>query len=166
MPPEQLLETSPFAALSLIAAPALMTNAASLLVMSTSNRLGRTVDRARSLAREIEAAGGGADAHLLRSLTLAQTRVLITIRALTAIYFALGAFAAGTLCAFVGAIVADGAGTVILEGAVIATVGFGAVAFLALIASAALLIGESWLAYRLMSDEAAMARGRFLQKPR
>jgi hypothetical protein len=159
------VETSPFAALSLIAAPALMTNAASLLAMSTSNRLGRTVDRTRSLAREIEAAGAESDPHLLRSLTLAQTRVLITIRALTAIYFALGAFAAATLCAFIGAVVADGAGTVILEGAVIATVVFGAIAFLALIAAAALLIRESWLAYRLMSDEAAVALARAKRLP-
>jgi hypothetical protein len=41
IPPAAATPGSPFAALSLIAAPAILTNAASLLVMSTSNRLAR-----------------------------------------------------------------------------------------------------------------------------
>ena len=47
-------QTNPFAVLSLIVAPAILTNAASVLVMSTSNRLARAIDRARDLARELE----------------------------------------------------------------------------------------------------------------
>ena len=46
--------TSPFAVLSLIVAPAILTNAASVLAMSTSNRLARAVDRARDLGRQLE----------------------------------------------------------------------------------------------------------------
>jgi Protein of unknown function (DUF2721) len=46
---------NPFAAFSLIVAPAILTNAASVLVMSTSNRLARAVDRARDRARQLEA---------------------------------------------------------------------------------------------------------------
>jgi hypothetical protein len=41
--------TNPFAVLSLIVAPAILTNASCVLVMSTSNRLARVVDRARNL---------------------------------------------------------------------------------------------------------------------
>jgi hypothetical protein len=37
---------NPFAALSLIVAPAILTNASAVLAMSTSNRLARAVDRA------------------------------------------------------------------------------------------------------------------------
>ena len=47
-------DPNPFAGLSLIVAPAIMTNACTVLAMSTSNRLARTADRARELSREIE----------------------------------------------------------------------------------------------------------------
>ena len=49
------LSQNPFALLSLIAAPAVLTNAASVLVMSTSNRLARVDDQARELAKRLEA---------------------------------------------------------------------------------------------------------------
>src|SRR5262249_61167075 len=39
--------------ISLIAAPAVFTNASSLLVLGTSNRLARVVDRTRYIAREL-----------------------------------------------------------------------------------------------------------------
>ena len=41
---------NPLATLSFIVAPAVLTNAASVMVMSTSNRLARAVDRARELS--------------------------------------------------------------------------------------------------------------------
>lgn len=53
---------SPFAALSLIVAPAVLTNASSILVLSTSNRLARAVDRARALAAELERPAAVSDA--------------------------------------------------------------------------------------------------------
>jgi hypothetical protein len=43
-------QTNPFAVLSLIVAPAVLTNACSVLVLSTSNRLARATDRVRELA--------------------------------------------------------------------------------------------------------------------
>src|SRR5260370_7674401 len=47
---------NPFAALTLIAAPAVFTNASSLLALGTGNRLARVVDRTRYLARELHSA--------------------------------------------------------------------------------------------------------------
>src|SRR5256886_17014072 len=47
---------NPFAVLSLIVAPAILTNASSVLAMSTSNRLARAVDRARELSKQLEEA--------------------------------------------------------------------------------------------------------------
>ena len=158
-----MLETSPFAALSLIAAPALMTNATSLLVMSTSNRLGRTVDRARGLAREIEALSRNGEAgrgDVLLDLNRAQRRVLITMRALTALYFAVGAFATGTLAAFLGAVLASPAGG-LLQAAVAVNLATGGLAFASLMLAAGLLMRESQLGYVLLRDEADRARRRF-----
>jgi len=48
------MDSNPFAILSLIVAPAILTNATSVLVMSTSNRLARGVDRARELSKQLE----------------------------------------------------------------------------------------------------------------
>ena len=48
------LSQNPFALLSLIAAPAVLTNAASVLVMSTSNRFLRASERMRAFAVRIE----------------------------------------------------------------------------------------------------------------
>src|SRR6476620_7015478 len=44
---------SPFAVLTLIAAPAVFTNASSVLALGTGNRLARVVDRTRQLVREL-----------------------------------------------------------------------------------------------------------------
>jgi len=48
------LSQNPFALLSLIAAPAVLTNAASVLVMSTTNRFLRASERMRALAVRVE----------------------------------------------------------------------------------------------------------------
>ncbi len=46
---------NPFAAVSLIVAPAILTNASAVLAMSTSNRLARAADRARELRACLDA---------------------------------------------------------------------------------------------------------------
>src|SRR5258708_36629341 len=51
---------NPFAVLTLIAAPAVFTNASSVLSLGTGNRLARGVDRTRQLARELHAGPPGA----------------------------------------------------------------------------------------------------------
>src|SRR5436305_12392997 len=48
------LSQNPFALLSLIAAPAVLTNSASVLVMSTTNRFLRASERMRALAVRVE----------------------------------------------------------------------------------------------------------------
>ena len=47
------IATSPFAALTIIVAPAILTNAASVLSLGTGNRIARVVDRTRILAAEM-----------------------------------------------------------------------------------------------------------------
>ena len=48
------MDANPFAVLSLIVAPAILTNASSVLIMNTSNRLARGADRARELSKQLE----------------------------------------------------------------------------------------------------------------
>ena len=47
---------SPFAVLTLIAAPAVFTNASSVLALGTGNRLARVVDRTRMLVKDLHGA--------------------------------------------------------------------------------------------------------------
>src|SRR4051812_39921848 len=86
------LGANPFTLLSLIAAPAVLTNAASLLVLSTSNRFARAVDRARSLSSQL-ASANAADPHTptrLRQLHRTERRSLMLVRALQNYYLSIG----------------------------------------------------------------------------
>lgn len=156
---------TPFAALTLIGAPALLTNATSVLLLSTSNRLNRTIVRARELAAEMDAskgtAGGEGLAYLSSQLDAGETRVLITVRAMTLLYSALGLFVASTLAAFIGAIAAPSEG-LLLSGSLMMTIVTGGIGFLGLVLSAAILVRESQLAYRMLRAEANRARARRL----
>src|SRR2546425_12010572 len=91
---------NPFAVLSLIVAPAVLTNASSVLILSTSNRLARAVDRARELSRQLEEAvefSSSEPARRLRELTATERRTLMLLAALRGFYIALGSFASAAL---------------------------------------------------------------------
>jgi hypothetical protein len=48
-----MLSNNPFIVLSYVSGPAILTNAAALLLLSTSNRFARAIDRSRELARNV-----------------------------------------------------------------------------------------------------------------
>src|SRR5213594_968337 len=92
------LTQSPFAVLTFIAAPALLTNATSVLALSTINRMLRTRDRMHELFNRSEA-GGQSEAEtkrLLDQVDRVERQALLLLRALHSIYVALGSFAAAT----------------------------------------------------------------------
>src|SRR5262245_4993814 len=128
---------NPFTLLSLIAAPAVMTNAASLLVLSTSNRFARAVDRARSLAGHLGQPGAATDPHSplrLRQLERAERRALLLLSSLRAIYLSLGCFAAASLISLLGAGLADSPHELFFRGALgvsltMGVVGVGSLVF-------------------------------------
>src|SRR5919198_1449450 len=107
-------QSNPFAVLSFIVAPAVLTNASSVLAMSTSNRLARAVDRARELSRQLEAAAELSSpeaARRLRELAATERRTLMLLAALRSFYIALGSFASAALISLLGAVlVSMGAG--------------------------------------------------------
>jgi hypothetical protein len=100
--------SSPFAALSLIVAPAILTNACSVLVLSTSNRLARAVDLAREVARDLAAIDSDDplpdSKRLLGEMSAANARSVLLLRALRSIYTALGGFSAAALIALLGVV--------------------------------------------------------------
>ena len=102
---------SPFAALSLIVAPAILTNACSVLIMSTSNRVARAVDLSREVGRELDAMLAGDSSaesdRRLQEMSAAHTRSVLLVRALRALYTALGGFSSATLLALLGVVFAS-----------------------------------------------------------
>ena len=101
------LQSNPFVILTFIVAPAILTNASALMVLSTSNRFARAVDRARDLSRQIEHARKEQNPSLLGRLTtelhLTEKRAVILLQAIRAFYFSLGGFAFGAIVALAGA---------------------------------------------------------------
>jgi hypothetical protein len=75
--------TNPFGALTLIVAPAVLTNASSILVLSTSNRLARAIDRARALTSNLELPQAANDPFAefrFREVGLSEQRALLLLR--------------------------------------------------------------------------------------
>ncbi|HEX3463318.1 MAG TPA: DUF2721 domain-containing protein [Candidatus Elarobacter sp.] len=137
-----------FQLLTFIAAPALLTNASSVLVLSTSNRFARAVDRARALEKAADTPERG------RSLTRVTRRALALNRALTAFYTAVASFAIGTFSELLGGGVAaisrgEIAPVITMVGLAVATVGTVAIA-----TGAAFLVLETWDAYSGLREEA------------
>ena len=170
------LNSSPFAVLTFIAAPAILTNASSVLTLSTGNRFARAIDRARALAGTIAAhRQDDGVAHgqpwlrediglLVRQLDLAERRVLILVRALTAFYFAVGSFAMGTLTSLTGASLSALGYTNPTHAVLVLAIVAGVCGVGGLVSGAALLVWESRLTHLLLHEEAVairqFARGR------
>jgi hypothetical protein len=160
-------ENNPFAALSLIVAPAILTNACSVLILSTSNRLARAVDRARELARQIEGSehlNDAVSARRLRELGSNEQRSVLLLRAIRSCYIGLSGFATATLVSLVGAVLlASGRGplTALLEAAALLS---GMIAVGALIYASLLLVRDTRLAVLGLQERAAGLQFRARQE--
>jgi hypothetical protein len=135
------VESNPFAALSLIVTPAILTNACSVLILSTGNRFARAVDRARQLAQEIEGSDdltGAVAGRRLRELSTTEARSLLLLRAMRSCYVALSGFALAALVSLCGAVIAVAA----------------------LIHASVLLVRETQLAVGVLQERAAGLRVR------
>lgn len=155
-----MIPETPFAALALIGAPALLTNATSVLIMSTANRLGRTVSRARELAGDMaaKALDAGMRSEVAWHARVAERRVLMTMRALSSLYAALALFAASTVLALLGALTSGATAGLLVDGIAWASLATGLLGFACLIVGSGLLVSESQLAYRQIRRELRHAR--------
>jgi Protein of unknown function (DUF2721) len=152
---------NPFAVLTLIAAPAVFTNASSVLSLGTSNRLARVVDRTRQIGVNLQAQPPSEDelkAMWVRHLDRLEQRAAFLVRAMSFFYTAIGAFAAASLVSILGASLAGSSYS--LPFAAIAGVSFiaGSVGFIGLSVGCSLLVRETRLALITQSEEARLAR--------
>jgi hypothetical protein len=146
---------NPFAVLTLIAAPAVFTNASSVLALGTANRLGRAVDRARVLGDKLQSGAASEEekklwaAHL-RTIDL---RTTLLLKALRSFYTCVGAFAAASLVSILGAGLSYTEHRYALE----FTIGVGliavAIGFSGLVAGGVALVRETRLAVTALREE-------------
>lgn len=151
---------NPFAVLTLIAAPAVFTNASSVLSLGTGNRLARVVDRTRALSEKLHAKPREAEEVAMwgRHIGRLEKRAELLVRAMSFFYTAVGAFAAASLISLLGASLAGSRYN--LPFAVIAGICFviGIVGFLGLAIGCTHLVRETRLALLSHHEEARLAR--------
>jgi hypothetical protein len=150
------LVTNPFAVLTFIAAPAILTNASSVMALGTSNRFARSIDRARSLASALENGQAMPEALArlrLKQLRSANRRALLLVRALTAFYLSLGAFAAASFTSLLGAVFVITHHEVARQVAMAIAFGCGIVGVGGLVGGSATLVWETRLTLAILAEE-------------
>jgi hypothetical protein len=101
-----LVGNNPFGVLTAVVAPAILTNASSVLALGTSNRLGRVVDRTRVVYADLAATTTGSTEHRewLGQLASLRSRSHMLLKALRLFYAALGLFASSGLVSVGGSV--------------------------------------------------------------
>lgn len=154
---------NPFSVLSLIVAPAILTNASSVLIMSTSNRLARAADRARELSKQLEAAEdphSSESQRRLGELSTAEQRSMLLLQALRRYYVALGGFALAALLSLFGAVTVSLGAAQVAPAFEVLGIASGIVAVGALVGGSVTLVRETRLAVQVLHERAAGIRSR------
>jgi Protein of unknown function (DUF2721) len=151
------ITNNPFAVLTAIVAPAILTNASSVLALGTSNRFARVVDRTRVVAQELSIFEPGTPDHQMWEAQLKplQVRAQLLLKALRCFYAGIGLFAASALVSVAGSIGAYYGQRLLFEGAAVLAVITGASAILGLSTGCVLMVRETQLAVQSLSEEAA-----------
>lgn len=135
---------NPFAVLTAIVAPAILTNASSVLALGTSNRLARVADRTRIVAAQL------APLHV---------RAQLLVKALLLFYAGLGLFAASALASVGGSIETFYGYVVAFYSAATLAVLTGASAVFGLCAGCVLMDRETQIAVKSLGEEAKTHAG-------
>jgi hypothetical protein len=152
------LATSPFAALTIIVAPAILTNAASILSLGTGNRIARVVDRTRVLASELagldpaSARAARYEEHMWRL----RVRSQLLLRALRCFYLSIGAFAASALISVIGSLAAAWVGTTMFLTMAMLSLASGTMGVGGLVIGCAVMVRETQLAVKFLEEEARL----------
>ena len=148
--------TDPFSILTIVVAPAVLTNASSVLALGTNNRLARVADRSHAVIAQLSKLEPGARDYELSKAQLPglQTRAQLLLRALRCFYLGLGLFATSALVSISGSIAVYYAGRSTFVIAAGIGVVCGASAVISLVCGCVLMIRETQLAVRGLAYEA------------
>ena len=156
MPP---FGANPFAALSIVVAPAILTNASSVLCQGTANRLARVVDRTHVVSKQLTNLAPNVEARATSRHQLEKLRVRwnLVLRALICFYISLGSFAAATLISLVGSSFTAAAmrlpfDVMAILGLLAGTAGVGGLVF-----GCTIMVRETRLGLRNLAEEAEIA---------
>jgi hypothetical protein len=155
---------NPFTALTTIAAPAILTNACSVLALGTSNRIARVVDRTRVVISECAQLQRETVGYRSRTAQIERlgARSNLLLNALRIIYAALGGFAASALLAAVGGTAAFYDLTLISQSAAAVALVVGLSAVCGLVGGCALMVAETRLALQSVRQQVEDA---FAERP-
>ena len=162
MDPSTLLPSA-FAPLTFVVAPALLTNASSVLAMSTVNRMMRTHDRMHDFFAKSEA--GALSDFLTAQVDHVEKQAALLLRALHSIYVALAAFACATLVTLLGAALISVADALLLHAVAGLGIALGFVGVSGLVVGCVNLFRATHLSLLNIRDEAAIIRTRKARGP-
>src|ERR1700722_9383198 len=150
---------NPFAALSILVAPAILTSASSVLCLGTANRLARVVDRTHIVSTKLAslASDGERTATVRRQLEELRDRWSLVLRALICFYMSVGSFAAAALISLVGSSFTSPNLRLVFNclailGLLSAIVGVGS-----LMVGCSIMVRETRLAIRNLTEEVELA---------
>jgi hypothetical protein len=150
---------NPFAASTIVVAPAILTSASSTLCLGTNNRLGRVVDRTRVVSAQLAhlAPNGQNRAMCQRQLEALEVRWTLVLRALRFFYMSLGSFAAAALMSLFGSLFTVSA--LHLGFTAIALLGLlsGTLGLAGLVVGCAMIMQETRLAIQNLAEEVQRA---------
>lgn len=147
---------NPFAVLTAVVAPAVLTNACSVLALGTANRIARVVDRTRVVSAAL-APGSAEYDGLMGQLERLRGRALLLMRALRLFYAALGSFASAALISIVGSALAAFDQSLAFHIAAVIGLVAGVLAVTALVIGCTLMVRETRLALETITEEAEFA---------
>ena len=151
----------PFSILTVVVAPAVLTNASSVLALGTNNRLARVADRTHALTARLANLESSAREHEVSASELAalQTRAQLLLRALRYFYLGLGLFAGSALISIAGSIVVYYGWPSAFRIAAGIGVACGASAVMALVCGCVMMIRETQLAVKGLAYDATSRLG-------
>ncbi|MBL8793001.1 MAG: DUF2721 domain-containing protein [Planctomycetia bacterium] len=155
------LLTNPFAVLTFVAAPAILTNASSVMALGTTNRFARAIDRARGLSTQLEKLQKDNDPlakRRARQLEYAERRALLLVRALTAFYTSVGGFAGASFTSLLGAVFVITQHDQFRFVAMMAAFLCGLVGVSGLLSGSAILVWETRMTLAIVSEEVELLR--------
>ena len=150
---------NPFAVLTAVVAPAVLTNACSVLALGTANRIARVVDRTRVVSAHFATLSPDPAEHAaqMRQLERLRGRAQMLLRALRLFYASLGSFASSALISVIGSALAVFEQRIAFHVAAVIGLAIGTVGVTALVIGCTLMVHETRLAVQTITEEAEFA---------
>ncbi len=160
------INDNPFAVLTAVVAPAVLTNAASVLCLGTSNRIARVVDRTRVVAKQVASLEVGSSEYKMwvSQLERLQVRAQLLFKALRIMYASLGAFAGAALISVIGSSLAFYGQQFAFRAAAVAGLAIGTFGVTGLVSGCMLMVRETRFALENIAEEAEFARKLYSSK--